>query len=405
MREIILITVAGTDKPGLTEALTEILAHYGAHILDIGQAVIHETLSLGILIEVPEQAESSPVLRDVLFKAHAMGLNLSFKPIGENDYEHWVSEQGKQRFIVTLLGRIITAKHISKVTQIVVQQGLNIDKISRLSGRISLDPSQSDTKACIDLSVRGTPHNSETMRVNFMALSHDLKLDIAVQEDDIYRRNRRLVVFDMDSTLIQCEVIDELAKEAGVGAQVMEITEKAMRGDIDFSESFQRRLSLLKGLPETTLHSIAQELPLTEGADYLLSTLRRLGFKTAIISGGFGYFARHLQQRLGIDHVIANELEIKNGTLTGKHLGRIVDANVKGEAVEELARKENIGLRQVVAVGDGANDLEMLKRAGLGIAFQAKPLVRQSAKQSLSTLGLDGILYLMGIRDRELRAQ
>ncbi|MBR9866752.1 MAG: phosphoserine phosphatase SerB [Oceanospirillales bacterium] len=406
MKEIILLNISGRDKPGVTSSITSILARFDIDILDIGQAVIHNTLSLGILIGVPARAESSSLLRDVLFKAHEMDMNIRFEPITEDEYNSWVGEQGKSRHIITLLARKITAEHIGKVTQTAADHGLNIDNISRLSGRVSVDASAQEsngekTRACVEFSVRGAPADSAQLREEFLRIASDLDVDIAFQKDDIYRRNRRLVVFDMDSTLIEAEVIDELAKEAGVGEQVAEITEAAMRGEIDFTESFARRMALLKGLDESVLERIAHSLPLTEGVEELVSKLKALGFKTAILSGGFNYFGNHLQQKMGFDYVYANELEIVDGKVTGNVTGTVVDGKRKAELLREIAAKEGVSLEQTIAVGDGANDLPMLSIAGLGIAFRAKPLVRQSAKQAISTLGLDGILYLIGFRDRD----
>lgn len=402
MNEIILLNISGEDKPGVTSSITSILAKFDIEILDIGQAVIHNTLSLGILIGVPEEAESSPVLRDVLFKAHEQNMNIRFEPVTRDEYETWVGGQGKSRHIITLLARHVTAEHIGMVAQTAANHGLNIDNISRLSGRLSLDSApQEKTKACVEFSVRGAPADTAQLREEFLRIANELDVDIAFQKDDIYRRNRRLVVFDMDSTLIEAEVIDELAKEAGVGDQVSEITEAAMRGEIDFTESFKRRMALLKGLDESVLADIAKRLPLTEGVEELVSNLKALGFKTAILSGGFNYFANYLQQRMGFDYVYANELEIEDGKVTGNVVGTVVDGKRKAELLRKIAEKEGIRLEQTIAVGDGANDLPMLSIAGLGIAFRAKPLVRKSAKQAISTLGLDGILYLIGFRDRD----
>lgn len=402
MNEIILLTISGDDRPGVTSAITGILARYHINILDIGQAVIHNTLSLGILIQVPKESESSPLLRDILFKAHEMNMLVRFEPVDGAAYEHWVEGQGKSRHIITLLARRITAEHIARVTAIAADHGLNIDNISRLSGRISLqDEGARQTRACVEFSVRGMPADAAALREEFLKTASDLDVDIAFQKDDIYRRNRRLVVFDMDSTLIEAEVIDELAKEAGVGDQVIEITEAAMRGEIDFNESFRRRVALLKGLDASVLERIAQRLPLTEGAAELVGHLKALGFKTAILSGGFTYFGHYLQQKLGFDYVHANELDIRDGKVTGEVVGTIVNGERKAELLREIAEKEGVRLEQTIAVGDGANDLPMLSIAGLGIAFRAKPLVRQSAKQAISTLGLDGILYLIGFRDRD----
>ncbi|GAA5317462.1 MAG: phosphoserine phosphatase SerB [Candidatus Pelagadaptatus aseana] len=401
MKEIVLINVSGEDKPGVTSAITAILAQYEANVLDIGQAVIHDNLTLGLLVEVPEAFESSPVLKDVLFKAHELEMQVRFEPIAEAKYDSWVAQQGKGRHIVTLLARRITSLQISRVTAIAARHNLNIDNITRLSGRVALDDQNEKTKACVEFSARGTPEDLGQLRSDFMELSAELDVDIAFQEDNLFRRNRRLVCFDMDSTLIEAEVIDELAKAAGVGDQVAEITEAAMAGELDFNESFARRMALLEGLDESVLQSIAEQLPITEGAEHLISTLKDLGYKTAILSGGFNYFGRYLQSKLGIDYVYANELDVVDGKVTGEVKGTVVNGERKAELLRELAERENISLEQVIAVGDGANDLPMLSIAGLGIAFRAKPLVKASAKQSISTLGLDAILYLIGFRDRD----
>lgn len=399
MRELMIINISGEDKPGLTSSISEILGRHGANILDIGQAVIHNTLSLGILIEIPDEANSAPILKDVLFCAHTLGINIKFTPIAESLYNSWVEEQGKSRNIVTLLAQTITAKQISSISGIIASNGLNIDKITRLSGRKYLDNRRNTTKACVEFSFRGDPPDKDRLKSELLQTATELGIDIALQEDNIYRSNRRLVAFDMDSTLIEVEVIDELAKMARVGEQVSAITEKAMCGEIDFSESLKRRVSLLKGLEETKLRQIAENLPLTEGAQRLIGILKKLNLTTAIISGGFTYFGEALKARLGFDYVYANQLEIKDGRLTGKVLGEIIDGRMKAKLLERIASKENINLEQVIAVGDGANDLPMLSKAGLGIAFRAKPIVKKSAEQAISTFGLDGILYLIGYRD------
>ncbi len=401
-REIILLNISGEDKPGLTAKLTEVLAHYQVRILDMGQAVIHDALALGILFEVPHKSESSPILKDILFKAYELELNVKFTPITEDHYNEWVSHQGKERYIVTLLGRQLTADHIAQTTSIISNQGLNIDLITRLSGRTPLDGESSDAKAVIEFSVRGTPKDVDAMKSMFVELAGNTGIDVAFQDDNIFRRNRRLVCFDMDSTLIETEVIDELAKRAGVGEEVMAITEEAMQGKLDFKESFIKRVSLLKGLDESVMKDIAQNLPLSEGSERLIKTLKRYGYRTAILSGGFNYFGNYLKNKLGVDYVFANELEIVDGKLTGRHLGDIVDGNKKAELLRLLAFKEDIHLDQVIAVGDGSNDLPMLRIAGLGIAYHAKPKVKEEASHAISNLGLDGILYLLGFRDREM---
>ncbi|ELQ00377.1 phosphoserine phosphatase SerB [Pseudomonas syringae] len=401
MREIVLINITGVDRPGLTAAITGVLAQGGVNILDIGQAVIHDTLSFGILVEIPDTVQGSSVLKDILFTAYKLDQQVRFTAVSETDYQHWVDGQGKARHIVTLLTRKVTAEQLQCVSAITAKYGLNIDQIDRLSGRMPLDTPADKGKGCIEFTVRGEPADPKAMQAEFLAVAQDLNVDIAFQQDSLFRRNRRLAVFDMDSTLIEAEVIDELAKAAGVGEQVSEITERAMRGELDFSESFKERLALLKGLNVSVLDEIGASLRLTEGAETLFSELKRLGYKTAILSGGFTYFAKQLQAKLGIDYVFANELEVVDGKVTGVAVEPIVNAQRKADLLRELAHKEGLSLEQTIAVGDGANDLPMLAIAGLGVAFRAKPLVKQSAKQAISTLGLDGVLYLLGFRDRE----
>lgn len=402
MREILLIKVSGGDRPGLTAAFTRLLAQYQLNILDLGQAVIHETLSLGLLVEVPPAAEASSMLKDLLFEAHKLGVSVRFQPVDESRYNDWVAGQGKDRYIITLLARKITAVQLADVTQLIASNQLNIDNINRLSGRMPLEGEENDNgRACVEISVRGQPLSLEDMRAEFLRIANERNVDIAFQKDDAFRRNRRLVVFDMDSTLIRSEVIDELALEAGVGDQVAAITERAMRGELDFDQSFRARVALLQGLEESALERVYARLQLTEGAERLVATLKTLGYRTAILSGGFTWFGERLQQRLGIDYVYANALEIEQGRVTGQVTGTIVNGQRKAELLKDIAQREGISLEQTVAVGDGANDLPMLGVAGLGIAFRAKPLVKRSAEQAISTLGLDGILYLIGVRDRD----
>lgn len=403
MREIVLINITGVDRPGLTAAITGVLAQGGVNILDIGQAVIHDTLSFGILVEIPNTEQGSSVLKDILFTAYKLDQQVRFTAVSEEDYQQWVDGQGKSRHIVTLLTRRVTAEQLQRVSAITAKYGLNIDKIDRLSGRIALDTPADASKGCIEFSVRGEPADPKAMQAEFLSVAQALNVDIAFQQDSLLRRNRRLAVFDMDSTLIEAEVIDELAKAHGVGEQVSEITERAMRGELDFRASFKERLALLKGLDVSVLDEIGASLRLTEGAETLFAELKRLGYKTAILSGGFTYFAKQLQTKLGIDYVFANELEVVDGKCTGNAVEPIVDAQRKADLLRELAIMEGLSLEQTIAVGDGANDLPMLAIAGLGVAFRAKPLVKQSAKQAISTLGLDGILYLLGFRDRDGR--
>ena len=402
--EIILLNINGADRPGVTAALTEILAKNNAAILDIGQADIHNNLSLGILFQSCE-GNSGDILKELLFKSYELDVNVRFNPITEQDYRKWVDMQGKNRYIITILGRKLTARQIAGVTRIVADQGMNIDDIKRLTGRIPLDEDARTPKASVEFSVRGTPCDKELMKAEFMKLSAEQVMDISFQEDSMYRRMRRLICFDMDSTLIETEVIDELAVRAGVGDQVKAITESAMRGEIDFSESFRQRCSLLKGLEVSVMQEIAENLPITEGVDRLMRILKKVGFKIAILSGGFTYFGNYLKQKYNIDYVYANELEVENGKLTGRYVGDIVDGKRKAELLRLIAQVENVDIRQTVAVGDGANDLPMISIAGLGIAFHAKPKVKENAKQSISTIGLDGILYFLGYKDSYLDEQ
>ena len=399
--EIILININGTDRPGVTAALTEILAKNNAVILDIGQADIHNNLSLGILFQSSE-GNSGDILKELLFKSYELDVNIRFNPITEEAYNQWVSMQGKNRYIITILGRKLTARQIAGVTRIVADQDMNIDDIKRLTGRIPLDENARTPKASVEFSVRGTPRDKEQMKADFMKLSAEQEMDISFQEESMYRRMRRLICFDMDSTLIETEVIDELAIRAGVGDQVKAITEAAMRGEIDFCESFRQRCALLKGLDVSVMQEIAENLPITEGGDRLMRILKKVGFKIAILSGGFTYFGNYLKQKYNIDYVYANELEVENGKLTGRHVGDIVDGKRKAELLRLIAQVENVDIRQTVAVGDGANDLPMISIAGLGIAFHAKPKVKATAKQSISTIGLDGILYFLGYKDSYL---
>lgn len=397
--EQILISVTGQDRPGLTAQITNILANYDATVLDIGQADIHATLSLGILIRIDDRS-SGQVMKELLFKANELGVNIGFSPVTDEEYEDWVSRQGKNRYILTVIGRSLSARDIAGAAKIVAAQGLNIDSIIRLTGRPSIMHPERNVRACIEFSLRGTPEDRQRMQAELMQLSQGMGIDFSFQRDDMYRRMRRLICFDMDSTLIQTECIDELAERAGVGDKVKAITERAMRGEIDFKESFTERVALLKGLDVSVMQDIAEHLPITEGVPRLMTVLKRCGYKIAILSGGFTYFGEYLQRKFGIDYVYANELEIgEDGKLTGHYVGDIVDGKRKAELLKLIAQVEKVNLAQTIAVGDGANDLPMITEAGLVIAFHAKPRVQAGARQSINSLGLDGVLYFLGFKD------
>lgn len=403
--EQILISITGQDRPGLTASVMAILAKYGAQVLDIGQADIHSTLSLGILMRL-DGMHSWQVMKELLFKATELGVNIDFSPISDDEYESWVNHQGKNRYILTLIGRSLSARQIEATTKIIAEQGLNIDSILRLTGRMSIKHPERNVRACIEFSLRGNPADTAAMQKELMNMSQEMAVDFSFQHDDMYRRMRRLICFDMDSTLIQTECIDELAKRAGVGDKVSEITARAMHGEIDFKESFKERVALLKGLDASVMKNIAENMPITEGTDRLMSVLKTCGYKIAILSGGFTYFGEYLRKKYGIDYVYANELEIgDDGKLTGRYVGDIVDGQRKAELLKLIAQVERVNLAQTIAVGDGANDLPMIGEAGLGIAFHAKPRVVANAKQSINTMGIDGILYFLGFKDSYLGEQ
>ena len=400
--ELMLLSIMGEDRPGLTASIMAVLAKYNVHVQDIGQADIHSSLSLGILIRVDEP-NSGKVMKEVLFKATELNVTVRFVPISLEQYEAWVGRQGKNRYMLTVLGRRLEARQIGAIAQLIAEQGLNIDAIIRLSGRSSLVHPMEKTRACIEFSVRGTPKDKNELHAALLKMSSEMEIDCSFQRDNMYRRMRRLICFDMDSTLIQTEVIDELAKKHGVYDKVAAITAAAMRGEIDFKESFTQRCKLLKGLNVQVMQDIAEHLPFTEGVDRLMYVLKKYGYKIAILSGGFTFFGEYIQKKYGIDYVYANELEVdENGLLTGNFVGEIVDGKRKAELLRLIAQVEKVDLQQTIAVGDGANDLLMLSEAGLGIAFHAKPRVVANARQSINTIGLDGVLYFLGFKDSYL---
>jgi phosphoserine phosphatase len=399
------VNVSGQDQPGLMAMLTSTLAQFQVRVLDVGQAVIHDELNLGMLVQVPAGSQAVPVSQvlealEAAVRGHGMAVRCT--PISTDDYADWVNSQGKPRYIVTLLAGGATGEQLAAVTSIIQRHGLNIDAVRRLSGRLGLIAPDTSQRMSIEMSLRGELADAAALKADLLEAADRLVFDFSVQQDTVYRRNRRLVVFDMDSTLITSEVIDELALRHGVGAEVSAITERAMRGELQFKESFQQRASLLAGLSESALRDVAESVLLNDGAHRLLRTLKHFGYKTAIISGGFQYVGDRLKTELGIDYVYANTLQTRNGVMTGEVLGEIIDATRKAELLNEIAQREGISDQQTIAIGDGANDLPMLNAAGLGVAYHAKPLVKETASHAISTFGLDSVLYLMGFSDRDI---
>lgn len=390
--EHILVTITGKDRPGITARLTGVLAETGAELLDIEQVVVRGQLTLCLLIHPPE---ARGVLKELLFTARELGVDLDFQVADADGAPGAEDATGPRRYVVTAIGRALGARELRAVAACLAEHGANIERITRLT-----ETRLGSVEVHISLPRERGP---EALKRALLELAMGSSFDIALQPEGLFRRGKRMVVMDMDSTLIQMEVIDELARAAGVGEQVAKITERAMHGEMDYDESLRQRVGLLAGLDASVLHRIAGNLPLTEGAETLIRVLKRLGYRTAILSGGFSVAAEALKARLGVDHAYSNVLEEKDGKLTGRTLGPIVNAQRKAELLERIARSEGILLEQVIAVGDGANDLLMLERAGLGIAFRAKPRLREAADTSISAGGLDSILYLLGLTARELQ--
>jgi phosphoserine phosphatase len=387
----VLITVTGPDRTGVTANLTGILSQQGATLHDIEQVVVQGQLTLCLLVGVPETRD---VLKELLFAAKQLGMELDFKPVAATDAAPGARPDGR-RYVITAIGPTLGASHLHALASALASEGANIEKIGRLS---------EDTLASVEIhALLPTDRDSEALKRTLLAVATAAGFDVSLQRESLFRRSKRLVVLDMDSTLIRIEVIDELARAAGVGDQVARITERAMQGEMDYDESLRQRVGLLAGLDVGVLDRISADLPLTDGAETMVRVLKRLGYKIAVISGGFSRAAEALKRRLELDYAYSNNLEVQGGKLTGRVVGPIVNAQRKAELLETIAQAEGVLLDQVIAVGDGANDALMLERAGLGIAFHAKAKLRERADTSISGAGLDAILYLLGISARELQ--
>jgi phosphoserine phosphatase len=389
---MVLITLTGPDKPGIIASVTGQIAEAGARIRDIEQTVTQNLLSLSVLIDFASgDADGKPLIKELLFLAKELGLDLDFQVIGEAEYRRKTT---RHAYVVTIMGGEVNAKALARVSRILADHQVNIERITKLTqGQLR----------CVEFLITTPPDlDVKALTRKLLHAATSLGVDIAVQKESLYRRAKRLVVMDMDSTLIQIEVIDELARLAGVGAAVAEITERAMNGELDFQEALRARVALLKGLEASALEQVYRNIPFTPGAKTLVRILKRLGFKTAVISGGFKFFTDRLKEELGLDYAYANQLEIIDGIVTGGVVGPIIDGARKAQLLEEIAAGEGITLDQVIAIGDGANDLPMLGKAGLGIAFNAKARVREQADTHINQQSLDSILYLLGLSEREM---
>lgn len=384
--DTVLVRLTGSDHPGITAGLLGVLAEGSAEVLDMEQIVVRARLTLDVLVRVPAM---STVLKDVLFYGWEQGLTVDFEVVSDEP-----TPLADSRHTVTVIAARLTAEALAGVTRAIAGGGANIERIVRLARYPVM---------AYQFEISGGGHAQLQEALAKVATTQ--VVDVSLQEQRLERRAMRLVVLDVDSTLVQGEVIDELAVKAGHGEQVAEITRRAMEGELSFEQALRSRVELLTGLDQDALDEVAREIRLTPGARTFIRTLRRLGYKTAIVSGGFTYFTDTLKAELGLDHAFANELEIVNGVVTGQLVGDIVDRSAKAALLRKVAETEHVPLEQTVAIGDGANDIDMLATAGLGIAFNARAAAQEAADTAVSVPFLDAILFLLGVsRDEVERA-
>lgn len=390
-KDFVMVTVSGPDQPGITAAFSKILVDNQVEIVDIEQASLQDFLGLSFLLDMSGAKQSKDgVLKDLLFEASRLRLTLNFRLFSEKEMK---ARNNKNIFVLTYFG---DTRALAEISNILAEENANIEMISNLTSHCA---------SCVELTINvNRVKNLGHLKERVFAKSRELNIDLALQKMEAYRKNKRLVFFDMDSTLVDMEIIDEMAQRAGVFKEVSRITEKARRGDVDFEEALTQRVALLKGLTVEELEKIRSEMKLSEGAEDLVETLKRLGYKLGLVSGGFDYFSDYLKGRLGLDFAFANQLEIKNGALTGKVSGSIVDNTFKAKIVNMVASREGVLLDQTVAIGDGANDVLMLGQAGLGIAYNAKEKLERAANMSLGRARLKNILYILGISEEEMGA-
>jgi len=388
-RDFVMVTVSGPDQPGITSSFSKILVDNQVEIVDIEQASLQDFLGLSFLLDMSGAKQSKDgVLKDLLFEASRLRLTLNFRLFSEKEMK---ARNSKNLFILTYFG---DTRALAEISNVLAEENANIEMISNLTRHCAM---------CVELTINvNEVKNLSLLKSRVIAKSHELNIDLALQKMEAYRKNKRLVFFDMDSTLVDMEIINEMAQRAGVFKEVSRITEKAVRGDIDFEESLTQRVALLKGLRVEELEKVRNDMKLSEGAEDLVDTLKKLGFKLGLVSGGFDYFSDFLREKLGLDFSYANHLEIKDGSLTGKVLGKIVDNTYKAKIVNMVSSEEGVLLDQTVAIGDGANDVLMLGQAGLGIAYNAKEKLERAANMSLGRARLKNILYILGISEEEM---